>query len=108
MDVHALAGLYSCQIQSFDGYIQSLNPNLTYALTSLHLCRISLVDSLPMASSSLHLNLVSLKRWIFSFHAAASAHHRQPTLASLSQRYLLKTGIGSCAGMTMLIGLLCL
>ena len=29
---HALAGLYSCKIQSFDGYIQSLNPNLTYAL----------------------------------------------------------------------------
>ena len=37
MDVHALAGLYSCKIQSFDGYIQSLNPNLTYAPTSLHL-----------------------------------------------------------------------
>jgi hypothetical protein len=32
MDAHALAGLYSCKIRSFDGYIQSLNPNLTYAL----------------------------------------------------------------------------
>ena len=31
LDAHALAGLYSCKIRSFDGYIQSLNPNLTYA-----------------------------------------------------------------------------
>ena len=29
LDVHALAGLYSCNIRSFDGYIQSINPGLT-------------------------------------------------------------------------------
>ena len=32
LDAHALAGLYSCKILSFDGYIQSLNPNLTCAI----------------------------------------------------------------------------
>ena len=30
LDVHALAGLYSCKIRSFDGYIQSINPDLKY------------------------------------------------------------------------------
>ena len=34
LDAHALAGLYSCKIRSFDGYIQSINPNLTYAIRS--------------------------------------------------------------------------
>ena len=29
LDAHALAGLYSCKIRTFDGYIQALNPNLT-------------------------------------------------------------------------------
>ena len=29
LDAHALAGLYSCKIRTFSGYIQSLNPNLT-------------------------------------------------------------------------------
>ena len=29
LDTHALAGLYSCKLRTFDGYIQSLNPNLT-------------------------------------------------------------------------------
>ncbi len=28
LDAHALAGLYSCKIRSFNGYIQSLNPDL--------------------------------------------------------------------------------
>ena len=32
LDAHALAGLYSCKIRSFDGYIQSINPNLTCAI----------------------------------------------------------------------------
>ena len=39
LNAHALAGLYSCKIRSFDGYIQSLNPNLTCAICparSLH------------------------------------------------------------------------
>ena len=31
LDVHALAGLYSCNIRSFDGYIQSINPGLKCA-----------------------------------------------------------------------------
>ena len=64
MDVHALAGLYSCQIQSFEGYIQSLNPNLTYALTSLHLHRCPLVDIVLMTASFWPLHLVLLNRWM--------------------------------------------
>ncbi|CAK0786624.1 hypothetical protein CVIRNUC_009838 [Coccomyxa viridis] len=50
LDAHALAGLYSCKIRSFDGYIQLINPNLT-----LPKGNITVVAMPKSGSSSQHL-----------------------------------------------------